>query len=131
MDAQGWRYPAWRGVAAVYSGREHGVNGCLGMGAGVKGRVHITEVEDADAADSSSSNPLSRLKQGEAVEAVVLGPVFTQQVRSGRPTHMQAVVAMEDTYWKRSTAAGPLELSLCSETCHLLYMANTAPLKLC
>ena len=123
---------ALRGAAAVYSGHEPGGDWLSGgVIAGVKGRVHITEVEDADAADGSSSNPLSRLKQGEAVEAVVLGPVATQQVRSGTPTHVQAVVALEDTYWKRSTAAGPLELSLCSETCHLLYMANTAPLKLC
>ena len=93
------------------------------MGTGMKGRVHITEVEDADAADnssssSSSSNPLSRLKQGEPVEAVVLGPVATQQVRNGSPTHMQAVTAMEVQH----DSCCQTELIGCHGTCQSLYM---------
>lgn len=49
--------------------------------AGAHGRIHITEVEDRGSAAEGSANPLERLKQGEPVQAVVLGLVATQQVR--------------------------------------------------
>lgn len=47
---------------------------------GARGRIHITEVADADSAAQLQGNPLERLKQGEPVQAVVLGLMATQQV---------------------------------------------------
>ncbi len=46
---------------------------------GNRGRVHITNVEEAGAADSQES-PLSRFKAGDSLQAVILGTVATKQV---------------------------------------------------
>jgi hypothetical protein len=50
---------------------------------GNRGRIHITNVEDPDAALEGAGNPLGRFKTGDSLHAVVLGPVATKQVRTG------------------------------------------------